>query len=451
MLAAARPLPPRSLGLITCLALVVGNMVGSGVFLLPAALAPYGWSALGGWVVTIAGTLCLAAAFSALARAYPRAGGPYVYAEAAFGPNIAFFVAWSYWVGLWVGNAAVAVAVVSNLSVLAPGLAERPGLGAGVAVATVWTLTFVNLAGTRAAGAVAIVTTALKLIPLVAVIVIAGVVLGSGGADAGAAPQAPLTLPGIAATVTLTMWAMLGFESATLPADKVRDAARTVPRATMLGTAATGLVYLIVCAAILLLTPPGALAGSNAPFADFARPYVGPGAAAAIALFAAIAALGALNGWILCQAELPRAMAAGGVFPRWFAKLSARGVPANALVASSILITVLVLANFTKALNALFVFVILISTAAMLVAYLAGALAALKLHRAGQLDAPPALAPIAALGAAYATFAIAAAGVEAVAWGAALLAVGGVVLWGMRRRDKAGTTRWRPIDGPTQL
>lgn len=424
----------RPLGLATCLCLVVGNMIGSGVFLLPASLAPFGWSALGGWLVTIAGTLCLAAAFSALARAFPRAGGPYAYAEEAFGPNIAFFVAWSYWVGLWVGNAAVAVAFVSNMSVLAPGISTQPGLGAGLAIATIWALTAINLMGARAGGAVAIVTTVLKLIPLAAVIVIAAIVLGGQGHDAVAIPQTPVTLSGVAATVTLTMWAMLGFESATLPADKVHDPARTIPRATMLGTAATGLVYLVVCTAILLLVPSGTLASSNAPFADFARPYVGNVAAAAIALFAGIAALGALNGWILVQAELPRAMAEGGTFPRWFARLSANGTPANALIASSALVTLLVAANFTKALNALFVFVILISTAAMLVAYLAGALAVLKLRHARRLESPPWLPWIAALGAAYATFAITAAGSEAIGWGAVLLAAGAPVLWAMRRR-----------------
>lgn len=393
----ARPAAP--LGLATCLALVVGNMIGSGVFLLPASLAPYGWSALGGWIVTIAGTLCLAAAFSALARTFPRAGGPYVYVAEAFGANTAFVVAWSYWVGLWVGNAAVAVAFVSNISVFAPGLFARPGVGGGLAVGTIWLLTLVNLCGARVGGAVAMVTTVLKLLPLIAVVVIAGVVLGRGGAAAAVTPPTGLGLSGIAATVTLTMWAMLGFECATLPADKVRNPARTIPLATMLGTAGTGLVYLVVCSAMLLLVPAGSLATSNAPFADFARPFVGPAVAAGIALFAGIAALGALNGWILVQAELPRAMADGGVFPRWFGRTAANGTPTNALLASSSLITLLVLANFSKSMAALFSFVILISTASALVAYLAGACALLKLRRDRRLDAPRWLGGVAAAGA----------------------------------------------------
>jgi APA family basic amino acid/polyamine antiporter len=426
--------PPRTLGLATCLALVVGNMIGSGVFLLPASLAPYGWSALGGWAITIAGTLCLAAAFSALARAFPRAGGPYAYVEEAFGSEAAFIVAWSYWVGLWVGNAALAVAFVSNLSTLVPAIAEQAGLGAGLALATVWLLTLINMRGVRAGGLVAMVTTVLKLLPLIAVILIAAVVLGKGGAAAVVTPPTGLNLSAVTATVTLTMWAMLGFEAATLPADKVRDPARTIPRATMVGTAATGLIYLVVCTAMLLLVPAGSLAASNSPFADFARPFVGPVAASAIALFAAIAALGALNGWILVQAEMPRAMAEGGVFPRWFAGLAANGTPTNALIASSGLMTVLVLANFSKSMNALFVFTILISTAAMLVAYLAVALAALKLRHAGRLPGPAWLVPVAGLGAAYSAFAILAAGREAVGWGAVLLAAGVPILWAVRKK-----------------
>jgi APA family basic amino acid/polyamine antiporter len=410
-------------------------MIGSGVFLLPASLAPFGWSAMGGWLVTIAGTLCLAAAFAALAGAFPRAGGAHAYVREAFGREWAFVVAWSYWIGIWVGNAALAVAVVSNLTVILPGLA-MPGAGAAASLAIVALLTAINYFSLRASGGLMRLTTLLKLVPLAAVLVIALVVFSRDGAAAVVSPPAGVTLPGVVATVTLTMWAMLGFESATLPADKVRDAERNVPRATLWGTALTGLVYLAVSAAMLLLVAPGTLATSDAPFADFTRPFIGPQAAALIGVFAAIAALGALNGWILMQAELPRAMALSGDFPMWFARVNRDGVPVNALLSSSLLVGLLLLANFSKSMNALFVFLLLLSTASILIGYLGGALALLKLRH--RLGASATVVTLASVGALYAGFAIVAAGREAIGWGAVLLASGVPVLWAMRRQRTAG-------------
>lgn len=408
-------------------------MIGSGVFLLPASLAPHGWSAMGGWLVTIGGTLCLAAAFAALARAFPRAGGAHAYVREAFGREWAFVVAWSYWIGIWVGNAALGVAVVSNLTVVFPGL-SAPGAGAIASLATVAALTAVNYFSLRVSSGVMRLTTVLKLVPLAAVLLIALVIFARDGTAAVVTPPGGVTLPGVVATVTLTMWAMLGFEAATLPADKVKDAERNVPKATLWGTALTGLVYLAVSAAMLLLVAPGTLAASDAPFADFARPFVGPAAAALLGLFAAIAALGALNGWILMQAELPRAMALSGDFPRWFARTNRDGVPVNALLSSSVLVGLLLLANFSKSMNALFVFLLLLSTASILVGYLGGALALLKLRH--RLEASRGVVALATIGALYAGFAIVAAGREAIGWGAVLLASGVPVLWAMRRRGR---------------
>lgn len=409
-------------------------MIGSGVFQLPASLAPFGWSALGGWAVTLAGTLCLAACFSALANAYPRAGGPYVYVAEAFGREAAFIVAWSYWIGLWVGNAALAVAVVSNLSVAAPAIASMPGLGVGLALALVAACTLASLNGARTGALVAQVTTVLKLLPLVAVLVIAAVLLARHGGGAVKAPPTAMTGSGIISSITLTMWAMLGFESATIPADKVVDPRRTIPRATLIGTGLTGLFYILISAAMLALVPPGSLANSPAPFADFVRPFIGDAAATSIGLFAAIAALGALNGWVMMAGEVPHALALDGVFPRWFAGLNGRGAPVGALLVSSGLAVLLVLANFSRSLSSLFAFMVLISTSTMLVAYLAAAISLVRLrHR--QPDLGGITLGLAALaGGAYALLSILASGAEAAGWGALLLLAGVPVLLAMRRR-----------------
>ncbi len=426
----------KQLGLIMCTALVIGNMIGSGVFMLPVSLAPYGWNSIFGWMLTIAGGILLAIVFAALARNFPRAGGPYAFTQEAFGPTAGFLVAWTYWVSIWVGNAAIATGSVSYLSVFFPALNSTQGLHAVVTIAIIWALTLVNIRGAFAAGGVQLVTTVIKLAPLIAVIALGAIiVIGDGGAsvapfDAGAISIGPIT-----AAATLTLWGLLGLESATVPAEKVKDPTRTIPRATLIGTVITGVIYLLACSAIILLQPADAVSASSAPFADFVGRYWGAGAGKWLALFAAISGFGAMNGWILIQGEIPYAMAKGGVFPAFFAKLSAHQTPVRAHLVSSTLLTGIVLLNYSKSMSELFTFVILISTMSSLVMYLACSLAAIRLKLDGRLQSSGLLPVAAALAAIYALWAIIGAGTEAIIWGLALLAAG-VPIFFLARRDR---------------
>jgi APA family basic amino acid/polyamine antiporter len=429
----------QKLGFWMATALVVGNIIGSGVYLLPASLAPYGANSLVGWLFTAIGALLLAAVFAALSRAFPKDGGPYVYTRAAFGELAGFVVAWGYWVSVWVGNAAIATGAVSYTSAMAPWIARRPGASAVVTIAVVWLLTLVNCWGVRAAGWVQAVTTVLKLLPLLAVALVGGFYVTPESLASFAA--VPLTLDGTTAAATLALWALLGLESATVPADKVEDPGRTIPRATMLGTVVTALVCTLACCMVLLVVPAPQLAASNAPFADAARLFWGEGSATLVALFAAISAYGALNGWILLQGELPFAMARDGVFPRAFARESARRTPVFALVTTSGLVTLLILANFHGSMARVFTFMILLATSANLVAYLVCSLALLVLMRRGGLGearrGTPGLAVAGALGALYSLWAIGGAGKEATAWGAALL-VAGLPVYALTKRASGG-------------
>ncbi|WP_156255310.1 amino acid permease [Sandarakinorhabdus oryzae] len=422
----------RELGLAAALALVVGNMVGSGVFLLPATLAPYGWSAMGGWVIALVGTLALAGCYAMLSRQMPGQCGPHAYVETAFGAEVSYVAAWSYWIGVWVGNAALAVAVVSNLTVILPGLATDPVLSAFAAAAVLVLVTVINLAGAPAASFVQQATTILKLIPLVAVLAIAAWLLGTKGSAAVVNPPGPLPslgmhADGVITSVTLTMWAFLAFESATVPADKIRRPEFTVPLATVLGPLLAGVLYMAISAAMIALVPAKALASSNAPFADFAAPFIGNGAATLIGLFAAISALGTVNGLTLTVAELPRALALAGQFPPRYARLNKAGAPAPGLILSGALAAVLVLMNTDRNLAGLFEFTILVATSAMLIGYLAVAMAAVKL-----LGGVLRLVGIA--GILYSIFALYAAGLEPNLWCLGLVAVGAPVYLYSRKR-----------------
>jgi APA family basic amino acid/polyamine antiporter len=257
-----------------------------------------------------------------------------------------------------------------------------------------------------------------------------------------AAAGIPLSLSGTTTAATLTLWALLGLESATIPADKVRDPSRVIPPATLLGAGITALICILACTTVLLLVPPQTLAQSNAPFVDLARQYWGEAAGKLLAVFAAISGLGALNGWILLQGELPNAMAKSGVFPKVFARESPRRTPTFALLFSSGLVTLLILMNYQRSMVSIFTFMILLSTTACLVLYLLCSLALLRLQWTGQLGdgqtgvprrGTVPLAVVGVVATVYSLWAIVGAGVEAAVWGAVLLALGAPLYFLVRR------------------
>jgi APA family basic amino acid/polyamine antiporter len=426
---------PRKLGFWMAVALVTGNMIGSGVFLLPASLAPYGLNSLIAWFFTAAGGIGLAFVFSRLSRAFPHGSGPYAYTHNAFGPMPAFLVAWGYWVSCWVGNAALATAGVSYLEPFIPRIGTTPQVSAALVLVFVWLFTAVNCAGVRAAGWVQAATTALKIIPLLAIAAVGLFTLRP--ADVTVVAAVPFSAGAVTASATLTLWALLGLESATIPSGKVENPARTIPRATILGTVLTTVIYIMVCTTVLIVMPTARLASSNAPLADVARMFWGETGATLVALAAAVSAFGALNGWILLQGEVPHVLARDGVFPKVFARASRANTPVFALVFGSVLVTALVLLNINEATVQVFTFMVLVSTSAALVVYLVCCLALLRLWWLGQLGEARrgtfGLAAVGALAGLYSLWAIAGAGREAAMWGGVLFGLGVPVYWLVRR------------------
>lgn len=394
----------RPFGFWTATALVVGGMIGSGIFMMPAALAPFGWTGSVAWVVSIAGALAIAYTIGRMAQAMPQASGAVAITGAALGEFIGVLVGWSYWVSVWCANAAIATAATSYLAAIFPPLDATPWSGALVSVALLWLLTLLNLAGARAAGQFQVVTTVLKLTPLVAVIVIALSLGANGQVHLPAFPTEQAVIASIATAVTLTLFPLVGFESAGVAAERVRDPARNIMRASMAGTVGTGLLYILVCSAIVLILSPAAVTKSSAPFALFVGQFWGSGASSTIALFAAIAAIGALNGWVLIQGEVPLGMARAGLLPAWFAKVSARDVPVRVLLVSSGLATALILCTASPTLGGVFQFMAILASCATLWLYLAICVAALVRRIA---------IPTAAIGLVFSLFAFWGAGWEA--------------------------------------
>ncbi|MBL4838571.1 MAG: amino acid permease [Kordiimonadaceae bacterium] len=370
------PKQVSKLGLWSCTALVVGNMVGSGIFLLPSTLAPYGVIAIFGWIATSAGAIVLALVFGRLARMAPRTGGPYAWSHDAFGEFVGFLNAWGYWIALWAGNAAVAIAFSGYLSYLFPALLESNIVRFGTALAAIWIVTFVNVRSVKNAGSFQIVTTVLKLLPLLFIIALG---FSDFQIDNFVSPPSPSPHGGtgaaVVATAALTLWAFLGLESATVPAGDVENASKIIPLATIMGVAFTAVLYILVTVAVFGLMPLENLAQSSAPLADAARLAVGNWGGITVAVGACVATIGTLNGFTLLSGQIPFAAARDNVFPSWFGKVNAQGAPARGLIVSNILASCLVAMNFTKGLVEQFTFIILLATLTTLVPYIFCALA----------------------------------------------------------------------------
>lgn len=419
---------PRSLGQWMLIALVIGNIIGSGVFVLPAALAPYGAASLLGWGISLGGALMLALVYARLAQIIPNHGGAYAYARRAFGDRVGFLVAWSYWVCVWSANAAIAVAFAGSLGSVWPAATLTPLRSALCALGALWLCTFISLAGVREAGRTAIVTTLLKLVPLV----VFGL-LGLGWVHMSAfVPfnSSGLPLVSVASSVAaLTLWAFLGLETATVPTGVVKDPQRTVPRATIIGMTIAGLATMLACTVVVGMLPADVLHASAAPMAEAARRVWGETAGIAIGVVATVSCFGALNGWVLLQAQTPLAAAQDGLFPACFARLDKRGTPWVGLWMSSILASVLIASNYSRTLVALFTFTILLSTAATLVPYLVTVLAWWRIDSAARTWRRW----VAAGALAFSLWALVGTGTETLLWGAVLLLAGlPIYLWQRR-------------------
>ncbi|MES2096015.1 MAG: amino acid permease [Pseudomonadota bacterium] len=369
----------RPFGLWTATALVVGGMIGSGIFTLPAQLAPFGWTGLAAWIACAAGAMLIAVVLARLAATMPEASGVVAICADALGPLPGMLIGWAYWVGVWSANAYIALTAVRYLGTFWPPLTATPLSAALGAVALIWLITALNLRGAKAAGRFQVVTTALKILPLVAVVVIVAGFALAGGGQFRQAPHAPFAWNQLTPAVTFAFFALVGFESASIAAERVQDPARNVVRATIAGLALTAILYVIVCTGIVFALPEKTAAEAAAPMALFVATFWGPSAGLAIAGFAVIATVGCLNGWILLQGELPLGMSRAGVLPRWVGTTNDRDVPVGALVMSSVLASVLILSSASKSTGALYNFILLLTTAATLWIYIGACLSALKL------------------------------------------------------------------------
>ena len=344
-------------------------MIASGIFMLPATLAVYGSISLVGWIVSGIGAMSLAIVYAWLSRIRPEStGGPYAYTRDGMGDFAAFLVAWGYWISVLATNAAIAVAFVSYLGAFIPALAASPTLAMSTGLAAVWVLTWINTLGIREAGFVQVVTTILKTAPLL-IIAIGGLFYLNVDHFVPFNRSDVSNVSAITTTTTLTLFAFLGLECATIPSESIKDSGPTVAKATVIGTLISTFVFMFGTVAVMGIISPEQLTTSQAPFADAAASIWGEPARYLIAGAAVISTFGALNGWILMQGQMPLAAARDKLMPAFFAKVSGKGVPALGIVISSVLVSALMLMNFSETLANAYTYMILLATLTVLVPY----------------------------------------------------------------------------------
>jgi basic amino acid/polyamine antiporter, APA family len=336
---------PHKFGLTTAMALIVGSIIGVGIFNLPTSLAVYGPITLVSMALTTVGALALALLFAALSRRLPADGGPYAYARAAFGNPLGFTNAWSYWITAWAGNAAIAVGWVLYVEHFI-NTGHNKLITVLLVLVGLWIPAAINLSGVKNMGSVQVITTVVKFVALAFMATVGLFYISSANFHPWNVSKES-TVAAIGGGMAIALFSYLGVETAAVAAAKVRNPDRNIPRATILGTIATAVVYMLSLTAVFGIVPTGKLANSTAPFSDAVNAmFGGTWAGNVMAVAVIISGFGALTGWTMICAEMPLAAATDGLFPERFKRISRHGVPAFGIVASTVLASIAMIINY---------------------------------------------------------------------------------------------------------
>ncbi len=336
----------NKIGLIPATLMVAGNMMGSGVFMLPANLAAIGGIAIFGWIITIIGSICLALVFAKHASLDPAAGGPYAYTKKAFGDYMGYQTNLVYWLANVVGNVGLAVAGLGYLTPFLPALKD-PVVMALAQISIIWILTYANILGPKVVSRIQALTTICALLPIVGMALLGWFWFSKTTYAAGWNVSGKHDIAAIGMTLNFTLWAFIGVESASVSAAVVKNPSKNVPIATVAGVILAAVCYILSSSAIMGIIPNKELVASSAPFADAIRIALGDGAAKVVALCAAVGCLGSLGGWTLLVGQTAQAAAKDGLFSNVFARENSKGVPSAGLAIVAGIMSLQVLATMS--------------------------------------------------------------------------------------------------------
>ena len=360
----------KDIGLFMATMLVCGNMIGSGVFMLPATLADVSGplATIIAWILTTAGSILVAISFANLGSKYPSTGGAYQYIKEAFGEFAGFLSAWLYWNGSWIGNTAILVTLTSY-SVTVFSFLENPIYSIIYSSVILWAVTILNIVGVKQAGKIQSFTTVFKIVFFTLFIVVAFLNFNSDN-------LIPLNPPGkgvetISVAATTTLWAFIGLESATVAAGEIKNPEKNIKTSTIYGIIIAAVIYFLISIASMGALPNYILAKSTAPLTDILANSLGASIGKIISVVVIISILGTTIGWILSTARVSYAAGKDGVFPKIFGRTSEKyNTPVYSLVISSVLVNILLLTNYQKSMVSAFAFITMLATLSYLPVYL---------------------------------------------------------------------------------
>jgi arginine:agmatine antiporter len=367
----------RKMNLTQATMLVAGNMIGTGVFLLPVNLAQVGSIAIFGWVIATIGVAAIGLIFAKLGELKPSAGGPYAYARDFLGPYAGFQTNYVYWFGNWIGNVAIAVAATGYLAELIPGL-SAPTAGVIATAALIWLLTFTNILGPRVVGALEAWTMLLAVIPILAISLLGWMWFDPQIFLAGWNVSGNTDMQAVSRAASMALWAYMGIESASVSAAVIENPSRNVPLATLIGLGLAAVVYVLSSSVIMGILPNEQLRTSHAPFAEAARLAIGTPGVILISVCAVLKSIGSLGGWMMLVGQSAQAAARDGMFPRIFGKENANGVPGAGLVIVSVLMTIVLFATMSPTLADQFNRIVNIAVILIIVPYIYSVVAVVK-------------------------------------------------------------------------
>ena len=404
--------------------IAVGCAVGSGIFMMPTLLAPYGLIGFGGWLIAGAGSVLVALTMSRLVRRIPKTGGPYVYANEGLGHFAGFIIAWTYWIACITAIAGISIAFVSYLGFFIPAISNSALLSLLASLVLVWLIVTLNIFSIESSAKFQVVSTLLKLLPLFFMMF-----LGLVGFDSNNLPEMnptnanPFIL--LATVTTLVMWSFVGIETATVPAENFINPEKTIPKVLIAAVLSVLTIYILVSIAVAAIVPADELMNSSAPFALAATKILGFSGGVIIAFGALISTLGSLNANTLTAGNITFAAARDKLLPSKFLTLSDAGTPIFSFILAGSFVSFLLMLNYTKGLIDAFIFFAMLSTLSTLIAYLFCAMAELKFLKNDDSSKQRNTAIFLTFGTfLYAFFAIWGAGMEIVFYSFMLILVG---------------------------
>ncbi len=404
--------------------IAVGCAIGSGIFMMPTILAPYGMLGFFGWLIAGLGSILVALTMAQLVIRMPKTGGPYVYVNEALGSFSGFIIAWTYWIACISAIAGISIAFVGYLGFFIPKISDSPILSLIVSLLLVWAVVLLNIKSIENSSRFQLISTLLKLLPLLLIIF-----LGASNLTVSNLPELnptnlhPLSLLGT--VTTLVMWSFIGIETATVPADNVINPQETIPKVLIASVLTILTLYILVSFAIALIVPAKELIDSTAPFALAASKILGSTGGTLITIGALVSTLGSLNANTLTAGNLSLAAARDGLLPAKFISLTKSGTPIFTYLLSGTFVSILLMLNYTKGIINAFVFMAMLSTLSTLIAYAFCAIAELKFVHTNKKSQQKKYAFLISFGTfLYAIFAIWGAGIEMIMYSIILIFIG---------------------------